>query len=515
MKNSRHYRIKLIFLLSTLVLLSLSIFSYIRINKLIKTAELVNHTQRVKIALEKTFSELLQAETSQRGYLHARDSSFLEELSEALANVDHYINQVDTLTKASPSQQENVVVLRAAVNKRILYLENLLNDAVQSKLPNTRWLAGKALMLDVHRQINKMQQEQEYQIRRDTAILDKEVYFTPLFTFVLISCSLIFLVTAYFRILTELKTSDQLRLSLEQKQNELQLTNKELVHRNEETLSAINRIKQSEQALKKQARQLEDNNKALLRLNKELELFNYISSHDLQEPLRKIQIFASRIQSNEAEKLSLKGRDDLQRMQEAAFRMHTLIEDLLAYSRTTTTERTFVNTNLAEIIEDVKAGFREELRARNATIETADMCEANIIPFQFRQLMQNLLSNSLKFSSPQKPLHIRIKCSIIEYDKLKISNAELFNTGAVLRNHAPGHEPSYCHISVCDNGIGFEPQYKERIFEIFQRLHSKSAYPGTGIGLAIVKKIVENHNGVIQANSQPGEGTCFDIFIPR
>jgi signal transduction histidine kinase len=514
MQKSSHSRIKLLFLISTLVLLSLSIFSYVRINKLIHASKLVNHTQRVKIALERTFAELLQAETAQRGYLHARDSSFLHELSGALIKVESYQDEVDSLTRGNPTQQANVEVLRKVVSKRILFLKNLLHDGLNAKLPDYRWLQGKSLMNDVRIQVNKMQREEELLLLRDTAILNQEAYFTPLFTFILISCSLIFLVAAYFRILSELKTSSRLKSVLEQKQQELKASNEELLQRNEETLSAINRIKENELFLKQQKRQLEENNKDLLRLNKELELFNHISSHDLQEPLRKIQIFASRLQSGEVQKLSDRGKDDLSRMQDAAFRMQSLIEDLLAYSRTTTTDKVFVATNLRNIAEEVKEGFREEMQSHNAMIEVGVMCDAKIIPFQFRQLMQNLVSNAIKFSNPGKPVHIKISSRLISYEEIKKANIEFPSPDAGQPISGNRLNSQYCHISVSDNGIGFETQYKERIFEIFQRLHPKTAFRGTGIGLAIVKKIVENHNGIIHATGEPGKGACFDIYFP-
>jgi signal transduction histidine kinase len=155
------------------------------------------------------------------------------------------------------------------------------------------------------------------------------------------------------------------------------------------------------------------------------------------------------------------------------------------------------------------------MHSRNATIEVKDMCEANIIPFQFRQLLQNLFSNALKFSSPLKPVHIQVKSKIVAYDQLVNDYAALFSLQAGLPTNGMLRDKQYCHISVRDNGIGFEPQYKDRIFDIFQRLHNNSAYQGTGIGLAIVKKIVENHNGVINATGQLDQGACFDIYIPR
>jgi two-component system, chemotaxis family, CheB/CheR fusion protein len=133
-------------------------------------------------------------------------------------------------------------------------------------------------------------------------------------------------------------------------------------------------------------------------------------------------------------------------------------------------------------------------------IEVAEICEVNIIPFQFRQLMHNLIGNALKFSNPKIPPHIKISSVNITYSKINVANLPF--------------RKEYCHITVSDNGIGFEKEYAEKIFEVFQKLHSKDEYAGTGIGLAIVKKIVDNHSGMITATSELNKGTTFDIYIP-
>ncbi|QSW87964.1 PAS domain S-box protein [Flavobacterium endoglycinae] len=258
--------------------------------------------------------------------------------------------------------------------------------------------------------------------------------------------------------------------------------------------------KKADDKIKLNALELEQKNIELEQMNKELQSFAYISSHDLQEPLRKIQTFASQIIDKEFQNLSDSGKDKFQRMQNAAQRMQTLINDLLSYSRTNIQERKFEKTKLSKIINEVKEDLKEELEQKNALIESNDIEEINIIPFQFRQLLYNLVSNSLKFSKPDVQPVIKIRSEIAK--------------GFTLENKDLLPETTYYHIIVSDNGIGFESQYSKKIFDVFQRLHGRDRYNGTGIGLAIVKKIVENHNGIITAEGEINKGASFDIYIP-
>ena len=232
----------------------------------------------------------------------------------------------------------------------------------------------------------------------------------------------------------------------------------------------------------------------------ELDSFSYIASHDLQEPLRKIRVFTSRILEKEYMMLSENGKGMFNRMVLAANRMQILIEDLLGYSRASTSERKFEKIHLNKIIDEVREDLQEELKEKNATIESGDLCHLKALPFQMRQLMLNLISNSLKFSKPNHKTVIVISSKLTTGDKL------------------PGNKFSgkkkFCHITVADNGIGFEPAYNEKIFELFHRLHDKDQYSGTGIGLSIVKRIVENHNGIITARGELDKGASFEIFIP-
>ncbi|WP_343695028.1 PAS domain S-box protein [Flavobacterium sp.] len=258
--------------------------------------------------------------------------------------------------------------------------------------------------------------------------------------------------------------------------------------------------KKADDKIKRNALELEQKNAELEQMNKELQSFAYISSHDLQEPLRKIQTFATMIREKEYDNLSDYGKDKFQRMQNAAQRMQTLINDLLSYSRTNIQERKFEKTDFSKIIDEVKEDLKEELEQKNAVIECNEIGKVNIIPFQFRQLLYNLISNSLKFSRPDIPIVIKIDNEIIK--------------GSDFEEKGLSKKNKYWHLTISDNGIGFESQYSKKIFDVFQRLHGRDHYSGTGIGLAIVKKIVENHNGIISAKGELNKGAAFDIYIP-
>ncbi len=299
---------------------------------------------------------------------------------------------------------------------------------------------------------------------------------------------------------------------------ELQNKEKELLNK-DITDYKLNKVL-LEKEVAERTRQLEETNKdlvfqngekekrtaELIIANKDLESFTYVSSHDMQEPLRKIQTFIKLILDNEADRLSEKGQDYFRRIQNATGRMRQLITDLLDFTSIKTLDRKFERTDMGMIVAEVKNDFKEILAEKQGIIEVSPLCSADIIPFQFRQLMQNLISNAIKFSSPIRPPHIIIEGKIAEGAK--------FNKTFRLGEKELLPDQRYCHIAITDNGIGFLPEYKERIFDLLQRLHGKEEYPGTGIGLAIVKKVVENHRGMITATSELDQGARFDIYLP-
>lgn len=256
-----------------------------------------------------------------------------------------------------------------------------------------------------------------------------------------------------------------------------------------------------EKQVQERTAELENKNADLIKMNIELESFAHVSSHDLQEPLRKILTFISRIQDAQDSHLSGNILDYFTKINIVANRMQKLIHDLLEYSRTKSADRIFVKVNLNDLVKEIKNNFLETIEETGAVIEAKSLCEATVIQFQFRQLLHNLIGNSLKFTKPDVPPHIVITAKRLIGKKI---NFKVEHPGKM-----------YCHITVSDNGIGFDNEYNDRIFNVFKRLHSKEEYSGTGIGLAIVKKIVENHEGIILASGVKNEGCQFDIYIPE
>lgn len=258
--------------------------------------------------------------------------------------------------------------------------------------------------------------------------------------------------------------------------------------------------KLADDRLKMYAEQLEQKNRELERSNSELSSFSYVASHDLQEPLRKIQAFGNLIQQRDVANLSDTSKDYFERMVKAAVRMQNLIDSLLEFSRTTTARKNFENTDLNALLDEVKKELGHRIEEKKAVIESSHLPTLNIIPFQFRQLLSNLISNSLKYAKEEVTPVVEIKANYVKAKEL--------NEKAAL----PGKD--YFQFSVADNGIGFEQEYAEKIFDLFQRLHGRNEYTGSGIGLAICKKIVENHHGFMRAESEPGIGATFYFFIP-
>ncbi|MDT7043640.1 ATP-binding protein [Candidatus Nitronereus thalassa] len=255
-------------------------------------------------------------------------------------------------------------------------------------------------------------------------------------------------------------------------------------------INDITHRKLSEERLRLQTQEL-------ARSNAELEQFAHIASHDLQEPLRKVQTFSDRLRSRCAPLLGKQELEYLDRMHKATNRMQTLIRDLLAFSRVGTKKNPFQPIALNEVVTEVLNDLETLISRVGATVECTPLPTVDADPTQIRQLFQNLIGNALKFHKVETPPHVQVFAQTIKPIEDMISP-----------------DAPHCYIGVRDNGIGFEQQYADRIFGVFQRLHGRDEYEGTGIGLSICKKVVERHGGAISVTSSPGEGTTFWISLP-
>lgn len=278
------------------------------------------------------------------------------------------------------------------------------------------------------------------------------------------------------------------------------MTNASLYHSAQKELAARRRLEEElrvaneelEQRVIERTRQLEETNVSLRRSNQELQDFAYVASHDLQEPLRKIQAFGNLLEEEFGKQLG-DGRDYLERMRSAAARMSALIEDILSFSRVTTKARKFTSVNLNTVAGEVLEDLETRIQDTKAKVHIDKLPTIDADAMQIRQLFQNLIANALKFHRPETTPVVTVSAST------EISQED---------------RQRYCTIRVEDNGVGFDEKYLDRIFAVFQRLHSRDSYEGTGIGLAVCRKIVERHGGTITATSKPGSGAVFTVTLP-
>lgn len=245
---------------------------------------------------------------------------------------------------------------------------------------------------------------------------------------------------------------------------------------------------------------IEARNLELEQGNSELASFNHVASHDLQEPLRKIQTFISRFSEEDKTNLSENAKGYFIKIEESLSRMRMLIDDLLLFSRANKSEKVFEKFDLNETLENAKQELSQVISDKNAVIETTTLPKLTIIPFQMQQLFVNLIGNSLKYSDTNRTSKISIHS-----EKILAADYPILSKPV---------SKSYYKISFTDNGLGFEQEYAEKIFLLFSRLHHSKAYKGTGIGLTICKKIAENHHGYISAEGRLNEGATFNLFLP-
>ncbi|MBK5269363.1 MAG: HAMP domain-containing protein [Acidimicrobiia bacterium] len=259
-------------------------------------------------------------------------------------------------------------------------------------------------------------------------------------------------------------------------------------------LDLTSSLEQKNQEVAERNSQLELLNKKLGQSNEELERFASVAAHDLQEPLRKILAFGDRLATNASDRLDDRDQMYIERMRDAAARMRVLIDDLLQVSRVTSRGQPYEPVDLAEVLSKVADDLENQINESGAILEVGDLPTVMADPSQMHRLFQNLISNAIKFRKPDQSPVIRV---------------------SETQNAVPSHQNGEATITVQDNGIGFDQEYGERIFRIFERLNARSDYEGTGIGLAVCRKIVSRHHGAISAQGTPGHGAIFTVSLPR
>lgn len=462
MKRPLFY-LRFLFFISLLVLVVLSLLSYQRIRQFATYSESVEHTYRVLNKTDEVFSLMKDAETGQQGFMLTHSRAFLEPYHQSLSFINRSYTSLRQLTTDNPGQQLRLDTLNGLMTRRleimgraVLYDTSRLGTVAER---NAMLNLGKLKMDSIRVLITRLRNEELGLLNERNAFKSNSARLTPTYLLALATITLILLSGSFLLLNRELRQRLEAQKELEQK------------------IEALNRS------------------------NAELEQFAYVASHDLQEPLRKIRAFGSKLIMRHAEGLSQEGRILLEKIEHSAARMQLLIDDLLSFSRLVRPADALVSTDLNKVVQDVVSDLSETIQTRQAQVQLDQLPTIDAQPTQLRQLFQNLLTNALKFSrSDVTP--------IIDVDYQLVKGTQVPQASGRRR------ELAYHQISIADNGIGFEPQYSDKIFVIFQRLHGRFEYTGTGIGLAVCKRVVANHQGFIEARSTPGEGSTFIVYLP-
>ena len=407
--------------------------------------------------MENTLSELKDAQSETRAYLLTGIPDFLNSYNTAISDIPVSFLILDSLVRDNAGQGKRLAMFRSLTEKKLASIKSLIDSGAGKPLAHDAILQSKEDMDQIRTHMAIMMHEEEKLLTERTQKLNEAVSFAPTINVIIAGFAILLLVFSYFKILQELEKSNSLQ------------------------------------------KELMESNIILEKSNSELAQFAYVASHDLQEPLRKIQTFISRIIDTETD-LSERGRDYFERVNISAKRMQQLIRDILSYSRVDNRDNQLERTDLNQALDLAKDQLAEFIKDGGAEIHAENLPSVNAVRYQFVQLFQNLLSNSLKFAKPGQSSVIDIKADTVK--------------GAVVQHPAADKHITYHRIQVADNGIGFEGQYSERIFKIFHRLNTKEAYDGNGIGLSIVKKIMEAHGGFVTADGRRNNGATFCLYLP-
>jgi signal transduction histidine kinase len=453
--------------LASTILVGLNALFYWNFIKQKETSNRVNQSQQTLQKLESVLSSLKDAETGQRGYLLTGRESYLEPYTTAIGTIDREIAQLKRLTATNRSQQQQIASLEPLIRNKLAELQQTVDLKKNQNPAAARQLVltdrGKELMDRIRATIEQMQEQEQEQLRDWLKAKELDAQ-SGQWTFLL---GVIFTLFAFYLVY---RTVQQETRDRKQAEASFRQLNEQLEAKVQERTSELN-----------------ETNTNLLHSNRELEQFAYVASHDLQEPLRAVNSYAQLIVRKYQGNLDAKADKYLGYIMDGATRMQQLIDDLLSFSRVGTRGKLLELIDGEVVLSQVLDNLQIAIAQSHAVVTHDPLPTIMGDEIQLIQLLQNLISNAIKFHREEQP-------------KVHVS-AE--------------HRENEWIFSVRDNGIGMEPEYFDRIFMIFQRLHSRSEYPGTGIGLAVCKKIVERHGGRIWLESTLGVGTTFYFTIPQ
>jgi signal transduction histidine kinase len=428
-------------------------------------------------ALEEMHGNVLKAESGQRGYLLNQNEAYLKHYNDAVTNLQASLSHSQTQHSIVPAQARLISSLKTLIQTKVDELSATVRIAQKGDFARAVAIVNAGDGRENYAEIHRLFEE----IKSNTnAIAAAQVTKLALITkesarnlSVFFATSLLLLIGLFFLAKLNIKNQRTRELEMEAQNDRLQL------------------------AVDERTKELSLFSDELSRSNRELEDFAFVASHDLQEPLRKIMAFGDRLET-QAQSLSDKQRDYLYRMRGAASRMSRLISDLLEFSRISTRGKSFQTVALNEVLQDCVDDLNVLIEETDVVIDIAPLPSISADPTQMHQLLFNLLANAIKFSqtrsSPMVSISIKPVAQPASIEVEGLSN--------------------WVCIAVSDNGIGFDQEYAQKIFAPFQRLHSRQAFKGSGIGLAICRRIVERHNGEIAAISEIDKGAVFTVTLP-
>lgn len=438
----------------------------IRINNTLQTINLIKDLSR----------EILAAESSQRGYLLTGDPEYLQPYHQTLLVVGDLLDRLDVATTELPAQNRRFQSLLNYVSRKIGEMERIVTltnrEEIRAAIRQVKTDEGIELMRAISQLLTQMEQEELTILEKNKIVAVENREFILIALLLANGIGLLLSFGVFYSWYRNSSRVAELNSALATANAELE-----------------EKVGVRTQALLQYSEELQ-------RSNRELEEFAFVASHDLQEPLRKIRAFGDRLQQKFSVELGEAGSDYVVRMQAASERMSALIDDLLSFSRVTTKQRPFARVNLNQVMDRVLDDLDYAIEETNADIHIDPLPTIDADGPQMAQVFMNLMTNSLKFH----PAGVR--------PEIRVTNE------THLSSPLPEDEREWCRLQFADKGIGFDAHYAERVFSLFQRLHGRDEYSGTGIGLALCRKIIERHGGTITAQSAPGEGAVFTIFLP-